>query len=313
MTAQSDTGTTQVVTADHAPAHENHKAGATRPWTKFSHVAPRLLRSSGIGIMSGLIAGVLVLGLSGRIAMRVVALANGEEPRFTVLGTLAVLAAFGVLSAPLGLAFVAWFRFLPRAGVWSGAGFGIVLFILVAGLIIVRRGGVGDLANHLVSGSALLGGLLVLHGVGLSIATEWVERWFLVAEEMSHTVARVTSRAAVKLIQSLVDDIPIGDLDVIQQVADEAVDPLDLGFTGNSLFSGLFLLTTKLLSDRLLDEGFTVARRERVGGILSHSYQKRHERSTEFWNRTGQFRMRESGSGLSGRFFTRPAWPTSLM
>lgn len=61
---------------------------------------------------------------------------------------------------------------------WGGAGFGVVLCILVAGLIIVRRGGAGNLANHLVSGSALLGGLLVLHGVGLSIATEWVERWF---------------------------------------------------------------------------------------------------------------------------------------
>lgn len=110
--------------------------------------------------------------------MRVVALAGGEEPRFSIGGTLAVLAAFGVLSAPLGLAFVAWSRYLPRAGVWGGAGFGIGLFILVAGLTIVRRGGVGDLANHLVSGSALLGGLSVLHGVGLSIATEWVERWF---------------------------------------------------------------------------------------------------------------------------------------
>ena len=125
-----------------------------------------------------MIAGVLVLGISGRIAMRVVALRAGEEPTFSIGGTLVVLAAIGVLSAPLGLAFVAWSRYLPRAGVWGGAGFGIVLFILVAGLTMVRRGGIGDLANHLVSGSALLGGLLVLHGVGLSIATEWVERWF---------------------------------------------------------------------------------------------------------------------------------------
>lgn len=121
---------------------------------------------------------MLVFGISGRIATRIVALAGGEEPSFSIVGTLAVLAAFGLLSAPLGLAFVAWSRYLPRAGVWGGAGFGVVLFILVAGLTIVRRGGVGDLANHLVSGSALLGGLLVLHGVGLSIATEWVERWF---------------------------------------------------------------------------------------------------------------------------------------
>lgn len=126
----------------------------------------------------GLIAGVLVLGISGRVAMRIVALAGGEEPRFTVLGTLAVLAVFGLLSAPLGLAFVAWSRYLPRAGVWGGAGFGVVACIWVAGLIVVRRGGAGNLADHLVSGSALLGGLLVLHGVGLSIATEWVERWF---------------------------------------------------------------------------------------------------------------------------------------
>ncbi len=150
------------------------------PRTRFRRLLPTvsLIRSVGVGTLAGLIAGVLVLGISGRIAMRVVALRAGEEPSFSIGGTLAVLAALGVLSAPLGLAFVAWSRFLPRAGVWGGAGFGIVLFILVAGLTIVRRGGAGDLANHWVSGSALLGGLLVLHGVGLSIATEWVERWF---------------------------------------------------------------------------------------------------------------------------------------
>ncbi len=62
-----------------------------------------------------------------------------------------------------------------------------------------------------------------------------------------------------KLIQSLVDNIPIGDLDVIQEVPDEVVDPLDLGFTLNSSFSGLFLLRAELLADRRLDEGFTVA------------------------------------------------------
>ena len=91
--------------------------------------------------MSGLIAGVLVLGISGRIAMRIVALAGGEEPSFSIGGTLVVLAAIGVLSAPLGLAFVAWSRYLPRACVWGGAGFGVVVFVLVAGLTIVRRGG----------------------------------------------------------------------------------------------------------------------------------------------------------------------------
>ncbi len=46
---------------------------------------------------------------------------------------------------------------------------------------------------------------------------------------------------------------------MVQEVADEAVDPLDLGFTLNSSFSGLFLLTSKLLADRRLDERFTVA------------------------------------------------------
>ncbi len=149
------------------------------PRTRFRRLLPTvsLIRSVGVGTLAGLIAGVLVLGISGRIAMRVVALAGGEEPSFTVVGTLAVLAAFGLLSAPLGLAFVAWSRYLPRAGVWGGAGFGVVLFILVAGLTIVRRGGVGDLANRLVSRIALVGGLLVLHGVGLSIATAWVEQW----------------------------------------------------------------------------------------------------------------------------------------
>ncbi len=178
MTEQSDASARQVATADHTAGPLSAGTNATRSLRTFSDVCPRLLRSSGVGIMAGLIAGVLVLGISGRIAMRVVALAGGEEPRLTVLGTLAVLAAFGVTSAPLGLAFVAWSRYLPRPGVWGGAGFGVVLFFLVAGLTIVRRGGAGDLTHDEVSGSAIVGGLLVLHGVGLSIATEWVERWF---------------------------------------------------------------------------------------------------------------------------------------
>ena len=178
MTEQGEASARQVATADHTAGPLSAGTNATRSQRTFSDVCPRLLRSSGVGIISGLIAGVLVLGISGRIAMRVVALAGGEEPRFTVLGTLAVLAFFGLVSAPLGLAFAAWSRYLPRAGVWGGAGFGVVMFILVAGLTIVRRGGAGNLANHLVSGSALLGGLMVLHGVGLSIASEWVERWF---------------------------------------------------------------------------------------------------------------------------------------
>ncbi len=44
---------------------------------------------------------------------------------------------------------------------------------------------------------------------------------------------------------------------MVQEVADKVVDPLNLAFTGNSSFSSLFLLRTKLLTDRLLDERFT--------------------------------------------------------
>ena len=107
MTGQSDASARQVTIADHAAGPLSAGTNATRSQRTFSDVYPRLLRSSGVGIMSGLIAGVLVLGISGRIAMRIVALAGGEEPSFNIGGTLVVLAAIGVLSAPLGLAFVA--------------------------------------------------------------------------------------------------------------------------------------------------------------------------------------------------------------
>ena len=46
---------------------------------------------------------------------------------------------------------------------------------------------------------------------------------------------------------------------MVQEIADKVVDPLDLGFTLNSSFSGLFLLTSKLLTDCRLDERFPVA------------------------------------------------------
>ncbi len=80
-----------------------------------------------------------------------------------------------------------------------------------------------------------------------------------------------------KLIQALVDNIPIGDLDVIQEVADKAIDPLDLGVTSNSSFSGLFLLTSKLLADRRLDEDFTVA----LGVALVELYSRLNHRFFE--------------------------------
>ena len=58
------------------------------------------------------------------------------------------------------------------------------------------------------------------------------------------------------LFESLVYHVPIGNLDVIQEIADETVDPLDLGFTLQSLFGGLSLLSTELLLDRLEFAGY---------------------------------------------------------
>jgi hypothetical protein len=72
-----------------------------------------------IAAVAGLVAGTLVLGVGGRLAMRAIAYTEPAPPRFTGLGTLQVLgagAAWGAVTGPALLVLDGLRR--VGAGIW---------------------------------------------------------------------------------------------------------------------------------------------------------------------------------------------------
>ncbi len=72
------------------------------------------LRQAGIGVLAGLLGGV-VWGVLARIAMRIMALAAGQYPEFSIAGSLGIVAVGAIVGALLGLLYTPARRFLPRA------------------------------------------------------------------------------------------------------------------------------------------------------------------------------------------------------
>jgi hypothetical protein len=108
-----------------------------------SVVLLRYLRSCAIAASAGAIAGVLVGGLGGRLAMRVLAATSGDDVQgaltdaeervgdVTVGGTVGLVIFIGVFGGILGgLVFVALRRWLPERAWLAGLAFGaLILFV----------------------------------------------------------------------------------------------------------------------------------------------------------------------------------------
>jgi hypothetical protein len=84
----------------------------------------------GLGIGAG--AGALLLGLGGRLAMRLFAAATGRPGAFSVRGTLTVVFAGAVAGLIGGALFVAVQRRLPGRAPARGLAFGVLCLVLAA-------------------------------------------------------------------------------------------------------------------------------------------------------------------------------------
>jgi hypothetical protein len=106
-----------------------------------------LLRHITVGGLSGLVAGILVGGIGGRLFMRFAGVAAGErgagmqtEAGFTVgeitlAGTFALVLFVGIFTGVMGAtAYLAFRPWLAWAGRWRGVVFGVVLFGLGSAL-----------------------------------------------------------------------------------------------------------------------------------------------------------------------------------
>jgi hypothetical protein len=82
------------------------------------------------GLLLGAGAGLLVLGVGGRIAMRAIAIANGVPPGFTIGGTATVVFLGAANGGGGGVLYALLYRLLPRSRLLRGALFAVALVLL---------------------------------------------------------------------------------------------------------------------------------------------------------------------------------------
>ena len=83
-----------------------------------------------VDALVGIALGLPILGIGGRIAMRVTAHATYAAPSFSLGGTMTVVLMGAVSGAAGGLIYAVLARFLPDRAVIRGAMFGVILTLL---------------------------------------------------------------------------------------------------------------------------------------------------------------------------------------
>jgi hypothetical protein len=95
--------------------------------TRLAHLA----RSPWVfGPLAGIVLGLPILGIGGRIAMRVIAYATNAAPGFSLGGTMGVVSLGAVSGATGGVIYSLLARFLPNRAVLRALIFGVILVLL---------------------------------------------------------------------------------------------------------------------------------------------------------------------------------------
>ena len=124
--------------------------------------------------LAGLVVGFIVLGLGGRILMRLLAFITPELPRFTLIGTVQIIvagAAWGGVTAPLLMALARW---RPRFGRAFGSLVGLAVMTLALILFVLFSGFDGRIVApplFIVGAVVLFPLLFMVHGHVLEAIT----------------------------------------------------------------------------------------------------------------------------------------------
>lgn len=120
-------------------------------------------------VLAGLASGLVVLGVGGRVAMRLLALAAGREPQFGAEGTFGIIVIGGALGTVGGLLFALVAPRLPRSRALAGAIHGtLVLAVLAPLLPPAVREEIEALKSHLVLAASTFWLLFALYGIALA-------------------------------------------------------------------------------------------------------------------------------------------------
>ncbi len=137
------------------------------------------LRLACVGVLAGLVVG-LVAGVGARLVMRLIALAIGSVPVFTLatLNLLGVGLSRGIVA---GLLLVAIRKYLPGSTLTKGLAFGVLLLLLFALLFLLPPP--PELLAAPLLGGVLFTVLCLLAGIALVMVVAWLEH-FLPAPQL---------------------------------------------------------------------------------------------------------------------------------
>lgn len=124
--------------------------------------------------LAGLVAGALVGGIGGRLAMRAVAVIGGLEPGFSIEGTMGIMLIGAILGVLAGMIYGVVRPFIPLPGLGKGLVFGIVLAGLITLPFFLAPSGELALASPAV-GAALFGAIGLFYGLALEAGLLWLD------------------------------------------------------------------------------------------------------------------------------------------
>lgn len=130
----------------------------------------RLLRQAGQAVLLS-VPFALLLGIAFRVMMRLVALAIGKEPSFSLGGTALIVLGFAFSGSLFTLLFFAARPWLPTRGLSKGLAFGMVLYVLFwHPFFRTASGDLGTVLDPVTIG--LLTSLLMTLWIGYGLAVE---------------------------------------------------------------------------------------------------------------------------------------------
>jgi hypothetical protein len=91
---------------------------------------------------AGLLAGLVFLGVGGRLAMRIIVLAHGDTPGFSISGTLQVLGVGAVIGGLGSVASLVLQRIWRRASWMRGVALGSAMFAVGTAIFVPTAAGI---------------------------------------------------------------------------------------------------------------------------------------------------------------------------
>ncbi len=135
----------------------------------MGRLGSNLWRRVAAGFPGGLLGG-LVLGLGGRLVMRLIALAAGLPPGFSLGGSVEVFLTGFFIGLPAALVYAAVRQLIPGPGLWRGAAFGALLFVMLVLFPLPAARSAAGSVGQLPLTLSLFGPLFVLYGVVVEFA-----------------------------------------------------------------------------------------------------------------------------------------------